>query len=140
MALVAPPATVTVAGTVAAAVMLLDKVKVRPPAGATAVKVTVPVEVLPPMTEVGLSVSVESATALTRRLAVLLTPLKDAVMTTFVVVVIGTVVMAKVAVVLPAAIVTVAATLATVGLALDRETAIPPVGAAALRVTVPVEV
>lgn len=73
VALVAPPATVTVAGTVAALVMLLDKVKVNPPAGAAAVKVTVPVEVLPPITDVGLSVSVESATALTRRLAVLLT-------------------------------------------------------------------
>ena len=40
--LVAPPATVTLAGTVAAAVLLLDKLTVAPPEGAALVRVTVP--------------------------------------------------------------------------------------------------
>ena len=52
-----PPAgTVTLAGTVAAAVLLLARVTTAPPAGAAPVRVAVPVDGLPPWTDVGLSV------------------------------------------------------------------------------------
>jgi hypothetical protein len=62
VALVAPAATVTLAGTVAAA-LLLDNATVAPPCGAAPLNVTVPVDALPPTTLVGLSESVESVTA-----------------------------------------------------------------------------
>src|SRR6266513_1522692 len=61
VALVAPAATVTLEGTVAAAVLLLESATCAPPAGAAPLNVTVPVEVcVPPITLVGLSVSEES--------------------------------------------------------------------------------
>ena len=60
VALVAPAATVTAAGTVAVAVFELLSATEAPPAGAAADSVTVPVDGLPPATVVGLSVSVES--------------------------------------------------------------------------------
>ena len=53
VALVAPAATVTLDGTVAAAVLLLESVTVAPPAGAAPLNVTVPVEEFPPVTLVG---------------------------------------------------------------------------------------
>jgi len=52
VAVVAPAATVTLAGTVAAAVLLLDKPTDRPPVGAALPRVTVPVDEVPPITEV----------------------------------------------------------------------------------------
>jgi len=60
VALVDPAGTVTLAGTVAATVLLLDNETVRPPEGAAEVRVTVPVAELPPTTAVGLRLSVES--------------------------------------------------------------------------------
>lgn len=50
-----PAATVTVAGTCAAG-LLLDRVTTAPPAGASLVRVTVPIEEVPPVTDVGFSV------------------------------------------------------------------------------------
>lgn len=50
-----PEATVTEAGTVATPVLALERVTTFPPDGALALSVTVPVEVAPPMTLVGLS-------------------------------------------------------------------------------------
>ena len=50
---VALAATVTLAGTCAAPVLLLDRVTTAPPAGAGAVNVIVPVELLPPITDAG---------------------------------------------------------------------------------------
>ena len=58
LALVAPASTVTLAGTVAA-VELSESDTTTPPVGATALKVTVPVEELPPTTLVGLRDSAE---------------------------------------------------------------------------------
>ena len=46
--------TVTLAGTYAAAVLLLDSVTTAPPAGAALVSLTVPVEEVPQTTEAGL--------------------------------------------------------------------------------------
>jgi len=71
---VAFAATVTLAGTCAAAVLLLERVTTAPPAGAGPVKVTVPVEEFPPMTEAGVSVTELSAEAVTVRVAVLVAP------------------------------------------------------------------
>ena len=55
VALVAPAATVTLAGTRAAVVLLLESATDAPPAGAAPLSVTVPVEELPPTTLVGFS-------------------------------------------------------------------------------------
>src|SRR5712672_1865343 len=64
VALVAPAASVTLEGTLAAAVLLLESATCAPPAGAAPLNVTVPVEdCVPPITLVGLSVSDESVTA-----------------------------------------------------------------------------
>jgi hypothetical protein len=51
--LVAPAVTVTLAGTVAAAVLLLESITTAPPDGAALDNVTVPCEELPPVTLVG---------------------------------------------------------------------------------------
>src|SRR2546426_9254365 len=75
-ALVAPAGTVTLAGTVAAAVLSLDSVTCAPPAGAGPSSVAVPVELLPPVTVVGFTPSEERRTArFTMRVAVRVTPL-----------------------------------------------------------------
>jgi hypothetical protein len=60
VALVAPAAIVTLAGTRAAVVLLLESVTCAPPAGAGPLNVTVPVDEFPPTTLVGFSVSAES--------------------------------------------------------------------------------
>jgi hypothetical protein len=62
LALVCPAATITLAGTVAAA-LLRDSVTTVPPLGAAAVKITIPVELTPPVTVLGLSVSAEGTGA-----------------------------------------------------------------------------
>jgi|SRR5215204_3221254 len=83
VALVAPCATDTLAGTVAAAVLPLDRETAKPPAGADTVSVTVPCEEVPPVTLVGLTATVESAAAadgVTFKSAVRETPLAEAVM------------------------------------------------------------
>ena len=71
-----PAATVTVAGTVATVVVALDIVTTTPPAGAATDSVTVATEFVPPRTDVGLSVNVETVMAgFTVRTAVFETPL-----------------------------------------------------------------
>ena len=59
VALVAPAGTVTLAGTVATVVLLLERLTTAPPAGAAPLSVTVPWEEFPPATLVGFSVSEE---------------------------------------------------------------------------------
>ena len=59
VALVAPAATVTLEGTLAAVVLLLESVTCAPPVGAGPLRVTVPVEEFPPVTLVGFSESEE---------------------------------------------------------------------------------
>jgi len=69
VAVVAFAATVTLAGTWAAAVLPLDSATTAPPDGAGALSVTVPVDELPPSTEVGPRLTEFSSTAVTVRLA-----------------------------------------------------------------------
>jgi hypothetical protein len=60
---VLPAGTVTLAATVAAIRLLLLRVTDAPPAGAAALSRTVPVEILPPTTLVGLSDTEDRVTA-----------------------------------------------------------------------------
>ncbi len=77
VALLAPAATVTLAGTVAAAVLPLEREMAAPPLGAGPLRVTVPVEGDPPVTLIGLSAieeSVAEPAGATLSEAVLVTP------------------------------------------------------------------
>jgi len=134
----APAAIVTLAGTCAADVLLLLNVTAAPPVGAAPLSVTVPVELLPPTTEVGDRVTEDKAAAVTVSVAFVLVP-RVAVTTEVVVEATPNVVTVKVADVLPAETVTLAGTLAAAVLLLVRLTETPPVGAAAFSRTVPVE-
>src|SRR5262249_46654900 len=135
VALVAPAAMVTLAGTVAAGLASLRVIS-APPAGATPVSVTVAVEVLPLTTDAGFRVKVLRGPGFTVSTAVF-SPVKLALIVTAVLEVTPTLVTVNVPVVAPAATVTVAGTVAA-GLLEASETAAPPVGAAAFNVTVPV--
>jgi hypothetical protein len=65
VAVVAPDATVTLAGTVAAA-LLLESDTAAPPLGAAPLRVTVPVDEVPPVTDAGLRVTDESVAGVVR--------------------------------------------------------------------------
>jgi hypothetical protein len=134
----APAAMVTAAGTCAADVLPLLNVTTAPAVGAAPLRVTVPVELLPPTTEVGDRVTEDKDAAVTVSAAFVLVP-RVAVMTEVVVEATPNVVTVKVADVLPANTITLAGTLAAVVLLLVRLTETPPVGAAAFSCTVPVE-
>jgi hypothetical protein len=107
---VAPAATVTDPGTVATAVLLLCRVTTDPPVGAALLKRTVPVELLPPTTLVGLKdTELIPAVGFTVKLAV--TEVPDAApIVTVVAVVTEAVVTVKVVEVVPAGTVTEAGT------------------------------
>ena len=74
VAVVLPAVTATLAGTVAAVVLLLDSVTTAPALGAGPVRVTVPVDVFPPRTELGLRVMEDNAGVVTVSVAFLTTP------------------------------------------------------------------
>jgi hypothetical protein len=75
VALLAPAAMLTLAGTEAAVVLLLERVTSAPEGGAAALSVTVPWDVLPPITPVGFSVNELTAGAVvTESGAVSVTP------------------------------------------------------------------
>ncbi len=71
---VALAGTVTLVGTWAAAVLLLDRVTTAPPDGAGPVKTTVAVEEVPPITEVGFRLTEVKDAATTVKPAVRVTP------------------------------------------------------------------
>ena len=73
VAVVAFGAIVTLAGTLAAAVLLLPSVTSAPPAGAGPLSVTVPVDEFPPSTDVGVNDTELSVAAFTVKVAVLVT-------------------------------------------------------------------
>jgi len=145
VALVAPAGTITLEGTLAAAVLLLESVTCAPPAGAGPLSVTVPVEdCAPPVTLVGFNVNEEREGAgggagVTVSEAVLVMPAWDAETVTSVDVATALVLTVKVALVAPAETVTVEDTLAAAVLLLESVTCTPPAGAGPLNVTVPVE-
>lgn len=144
LAPVAPAGTVTLAGT-AAAVELEDSVTAAPPVGAALVSVTLPCEVPPPVTVPGFNPSVfrlagggGADAGVTVSVAARLVPLYDPVSVTLVFAATALVVTPKLALLAPAATVTLAGTPATAGLLLARATTAPPEGAAALKLAVPV--
>ena len=135
---VEPAGIVTVAGTVPAAVLPEVRATTNPPVGAALVIVTVPVEAVPPVTAVGLNVSPERVGAVSARAAEALVPFTEAEMLAVAFAPTATVVTVKVAVVVPAATVTEAGTVAA-ALSDARLTVKPPTGALPVRVTVAVE-
>src|SRR5712692_4091659 len=142
VALLLPARTVTFTGTVAARVLLLESPTVTPPVGAGAANVTVPTEEAPLATLAGLSVRAESVTGgggaggETVSSTVLVRPPKEAAIVMVVDAVTDVVVTLKLAVVEPAATVTLAGTVATTVLLLERVTAVAAEGAG-LMLTVP---
>lgn len=140
-ALVAPADTVTLASTVVE-VELSERVTNVPPEGAAALRVTVPVEELPPVTVVGLSAKDERVTApgvagSTQRTGWSPFPSLQTVIITGVETATLLVVTVKVALLPPAGTVTLAGTDATAGWLLDSVYTCPPAGAAFWMCTLP---
>jgi hypothetical protein len=132
-------ATVTLAGACAALVLLLDNVTTAPPDGAGPFNVTVPVDVLPPKTDIGLRLTDDTEATVTVKPVLCVEPyvaerLRVVLLAT------GAVVTVNGAVVAFAGTVTLAGACAALVLLLDKETMAPPVGAGAVKVTVPVDV
>ena len=136
--IVAPPGMLTFGGTVAALELSLIKVTVKPAAGAGLFRVTVPNEVVPAVTGLGLSVSDAMMAGLTVNVPLVLLAPSVAVTVTMVCVATPTVVAVNVCDVIPAPNVTEAGTV-TEGSPLLKETVIPPAGAGEASVTVPME-
>jgi len=141
VAVVLPEATVTDAGTVTPlAVLLLERLTAVPPVGAGLESVTVPVELVPPITEVGLRVTPLRTGAVTAIVVVFVVLPSVALIVAEILAVTGVVAVVNVPDVFPTATVTDDGTVTPLATSLlDRLTTVPPVGAAADNVTVPVE-
>ena len=134
---VCPAATVTVAGTIADELLDASATN-KPPVGAGLLSVTVPVDDVPPATVVGFNTTDATSGDVTVSDALAVVEKAAAVIVVVASVPTGFVVTVNVAVVCPAAIVTVVGTGAAPLFEDVRLTTVPPVGAAASRVTVPV--
>lgn len=142
-ALVAPVGILTLAGKVATAVLLLERETSAPPAGAGPLKATVPAEADLPFTLAGfnvieLSVGPETC-GVTVSEAVRVSPEYDAEMVTDAEAVTASVDTGKGAVAIPDGTVTLTGTVATAVFPLESETTTPPLGAAPVNITVPVD-
>lgn len=141
---IAPCATVTLAGTLAAPVLELESETVAPPVPAAVVKLTVPVAVLPLTIVLGLTDTLLSAADAGGGLMVTpdvtLAPEYVAVKVTEVDVLTVPALTVNVPEVAPCGIVTLEETLAATLLELESDTTTPPLGAACVRVTVPVPI
>lgn len=126
---VAPPGTVTVAGTVAHRVSWLDRATVTPPLGAGLTRVTVPVEGLPPVTVDGFSESVESVPGGISSSVIRFVMEREARIVTGVIWETACVVTLNETLLVPAGMITLAGTDASAGLVLPRVTTAPPGGA-----------
>ncbi len=126
---VAPAATVTDAGTAAAA-RFDDRTTTRPPVGAGPVSVTVPVADTPPSTDDGDTETFETAGATTVNVTDLLTVPSVAVIATSVSDATAADTASTFTLVAPAGTVACRGRLTTAALALDRVTTVPPEGAA----------
>src|SRR5439155_1436642 len=139
--LLLPAGTVTLEGTLAAA-LLLESATCAPPAGAGPLSVTVPVDdCLPPVTLVGFNVSEETDTGgadITGSVIVWPRSEERGVGKAWVDGATAVVLIVKVAVLLAAGTVTLEGTLAA-ALLLESATCAPPAGASPLSVTVPVD-
>jgi hypothetical protein len=135
IAVVVPPVTVTLGGTVPAA-LSLESATTAPDGGAGPVKVTEPTETVPPITASGFKLKFESTAGLMVS-PVAIVPPKFAEIVTEVMAPTPTVETAKFAVVAPAATVALAGTVAA-PLLLDSVTTAPPAGAGPFKVTVTV--
>jgi len=136
VAVVWPEETTAVAGTVAFELSEV-RVTVIPPVGAAPFRVTVPVEGLPPITELGESETWIRTAGLIVRVVVTVLEFWVALIVAATVAETGVVPIANVADVWPDKTVTVAGKIALV-LLLESVTTVPPVPDAPLRVTVPV--
>ena len=135
---VAPAATLTDAGTVAEG-SPPESVTTAPALGALPFNVTVPFGLPPPITLAGLTVRDVSTAGLTVRMALPVVPLDVAEIVTSACAATGLDVTVNVFVVVPAATVTLAGTVAEAVSELASVTTVPPAGAACDSVTVPVE-
>ena len=137
--MVAPPATVTLTGTVAAAGVPFNSATEAPPEGAGLFSVTVAVELTPlPVTLAGAIEREMTVSGFTVTVAVAEVALNMAVIVGVTEEVTAPVVTVNVAVVAPANTVTLSGTAAAAPLVLDNVTTAPFVGAAPFSVTVPV--
>src|SRR4051794_27774325 len=140
MALVCPADTITVDGTVAAAVLLLESVTIAPSKGAGALRTTEPVAATPPWTLAGLraieEIAIPGDPDVRVRIACCELLPTAAVTGAVVVAVTGLVVMANEAVLSPSGTPTVAGR-PTALLGLESVMIAPPAGATLLSVSVP---